>query len=157
IGVKPLFDGSVPDGAAAEFEVVGIDPDGKQAALTGLKWELQRVESQFQWYARDSRWSYELVTYESRVPGGTVDTKPSGTIRIKAPVRAGTYRPDVASATAQGPATSLTFSAGWYVSEASDTPEILNLALDRASYRPGDEIKVQVMPRMAGEALVTIV
>ena len=64
---------------------------------------------------------------------------------------------DIASATAQGPATSLTFSAGWYTSEASDTPEILNLALDRASYRPGDELKVQVMPRMAGEALVAIV
>jgi uncharacterized protein YfaS (alpha-2-macroglobulin family) len=157
IGVKPLFDGSVPDGAAAEFEVVGIGPDGKQIALTGLKWDLQRVETQFQWYSRDNRWSYELVTYESRIAGGTVDTQASGAIRIKAPVQSGSYRLDIASPTAQGPATSFTFSAGWYVSEASDTPEILNLALDRASYRPGDEIKVQVMPRMAGEALVAIV
>src|SRR5262249_34991125 len=157
IGVKPLFDGSVPDGAAAEFEVAGIGPDGKQIALTGLKWDLQRIEPQFQWYSRDNRWSYELVTYESRVAGGTLDTQAAGTVRIKAPVQAGTYRLDVASATAQGPATSFTFSAGWYVSEASDTPEILNLALDRASYRPGDEVKVQVMPRMAGEALVAVV
>ena len=51
----------------------------------------------------------------------------------------------------------LSFSAGWYTSEASDTPEILNLALDKASYRPGDELKVSVMPRMAGEALVAVV
>jgi alpha-2-macroglobulin len=157
IGVKPLFDGSVRDGAAAEFEVVGIGPDGKQAALTGLKWDLQRIESQFQWYSRDNRWSYELVTYESRVAGGTMDTQASGAVRVKAPVQAGSYRLDIASATAQGPATSFTFYAGWYVSAASDTPEILNLALDRASYRPGDEMKVQVMPRMAGEALVAIV
>ena len=157
IGVKPLFDGSVPDGAAAEFEIVGIAPDGKQAALTGLKWDLQRVEHQFQWYSRDSRWSYEMVTYESRVAGGTINTPASGTVRIKAPVQAGTYRLDIASATAQGPATSYSFSAGWYVSEASDTPEILNLALDRASYRPGDEVKVQILPRMAGQALVSIV
>ena len=157
IGVKPLFDGSVPEGAAAEFEVVGIGPDGKQTALNGLKWELQRVENQFQWYSRDNRWSYELVTYESRVAGGAVDTPASGTVRLKAPVEAGTYRLDVTSATAQGPATSLTFAAGWFTSEASDTPEILNIALDRASYRPGDGLKVQVTPRMAGEALVAIV
>ena len=51
----------------------------------------------------------------------------------------------------------LPFYAGWYESAESDTPEILNLALDRASYSPGDELKVQVMPRMAGEALVAIV
>ncbi|MBI4725435.1 MAG: alpha-2-macroglobulin family protein, partial [Rhodomicrobium sp.] len=90
IGVKPLFDGSVPDGAPAEFEIVGIGPDGKQAALTGLKWELQRVENQFQWYSRDNRWSYELITYENRVAGGTIDTPASGTVRIKAPVESGT-------------------------------------------------------------------
>ncbi len=157
IGVKPLFDGSVPEGAPAEFEIVGIGADGKQVPLTGLKWELERVENQFQWYFRDNRWSYENVTFESRVSGGTVNAPASGTIRIKAPVEAGSYRLDIASATAQGPSTSFSFWAGWYSSEASDTPEILNLALDRASYSPGDDIKVQVMPRMAGEALVAIV
>ena len=157
IGVKTLFEGSVAEGAPAEFEVVGIGADGKQIPLTGLKWELQRIETQFQWYSRDNRWSYEAVTYESRVAGGTVDTPASGTVKITAPVEAGTYRLDVTSANAQGPATSVKFYAGWYVSETSDTPEILNIALDRASYRPGDEMKVQVQPRMAGEALVAIV
>ena len=157
IGVKPLFDGSVPEGAAAEFEIVGIGPDGKQTAISGLKWELQRVESQFQWYSRDNRWSYELVNYENRVAGGTINTPTTGTVRIKAPVDSGNYRLDIASATAQGPATSYTFSAGWFVSETSDTPEILNLALDHASYKPGDDVKVTIMPRMAGQALVAIV
>ena len=157
VGVKPLFDGSVPEGAAAEFEIVGIGPDGKQTAITGLKWELQRVESQFQWYSRDNRWSYELVNYESRVAGGAIDAPATGTVRIQAPVDSGNYRLDIASATAQGPATSYSFSAGWYVSETSDTPEILNLALDRPSYKPGDEVKVTILPRMAGPALVAIV
>jgi len=157
IGVKPLFDGSVPEGAAAEFEIVGIDPDGKQTAINGLKWELQRVESQFQWYSRDNRWSYELVNYENRVAGGTINTAATGTVHIKAPVDSGNYRLDIASATAQGPVTSYSFSAGWFVSETSDTPEILNLALDRASYIPGDDVKVTIMPRMAGQALVAIV
>ena len=96
IGVKPLFDGSVPEGAPAEFEIVGIGPDGKQTAIKGLKWELQRVESQFQWYSRDNRWSYELVTYENRVAGGAIDTPASGTVRIKVPVDSGTYRLDIA-------------------------------------------------------------
>ena len=157
IGVKQLFDGSVAEGAPAEFELVGIGADGKQAGLNGVKWEVQRIERQFQWYSRNNRWSYEVVTYESRVAGGTADIPASGTIKIAAPVEAGSYRLDVSSATAQGPATSLPFYAGWYESAESDTPEILNLALDRASYSPGDELKVQVMPRMAGEALVAIV
>jgi uncharacterized protein YfaS (alpha-2-macroglobulin family) len=157
VGVKPLFEGSVPDGAQAEFEVVGIGPDGKQNALSGLKWELYKVDHQFQWYFRDGRWSFEPITYENRVGGGIVDTPGTGTAKIRAPVEAGTYRLDIASATAQGPATSLSFAAGWYVAEESDTPEILNLALDRDAYRPGDDIKVQIMPRMAGQALVAIV
>lgn len=157
IGVKPLFEGSVAEGAPAEFEIVGIGPDGKQMALGGLKWDLQRVESQFQWYSRDNRWSYERVTYENRVAGGVIDAPANGTVRISAPVESGTYRLDIASAVAQGPATSYSFSAGWWVSEESDTPEILNLALDRESYRPGDDMKVTILPRMAGQALVAIV
>ena len=157
IGVKPLFEGSVGEGAEASFELVGIGPDGKQTALNGVKWEIQRIDRQFQWYSRDNRWSYEAITFESRAAGGTVDVPADGTVKIKAPVKPGSYRIDVTSATSQGPATSLAFNAGWYASEASDTPEILNLALDRASYRPGDELKVQVSPRMAGEALVAIV
>ncbi len=157
VGVKPLFQGSVPDGDEAAFEVVGISADGKQAEIKGLKWDLLRVENQFQWYNRDNRWSYELVTYESRVAGGTLDTPASGTAKISAPVKPGNYRLDIASTDAKGPATSATFSAGWYVSETSDTPEILNLALDKASYGPGDDIKVSILPRMAGKALVAIV
>ena len=66
IGVKALFDGSVAEGAPAEFELVGIGPDGKQTELKGVKWELQRIERQFQWYSRDNRWTYEAVTIESR-------------------------------------------------------------------------------------------
>ena len=58
IGVKLLFDGSVEEGAQAGFEVVGVGPDGKQTALNGVKWEIQRIETQFQWYSRDNRWSY---------------------------------------------------------------------------------------------------
>ncbi len=87
IGVKPLFDGSVEDGAQAGFEVVGVGPDGKQTALDGVKWEIQRIESQFQWYFRDNRWSYELVTYESRAAGGTVDIPASGRAKIEVPVK----------------------------------------------------------------------
>ena len=124
IGVKPLFQGLVAEGAPAEFEVVGIGADGKQIPLNGLKWELQRIETQFQWYSRDNRWSYEVVTYESRVAGGTVDAPASGTVRISAPAEPGAYRLDVTSASAQGPATSVKFYSGWYVSETSDTPEI---------------------------------
>lgn len=158
IGVKPLFSGSVPDGEAAAFEVISLNGKGEQTAAKGLKWELFRVESRFQWYSRDGRWDFETVNYESRVAGGVIDASASAPVRIEAPVPSGSYRLDVVSGdAAPGTATSVTFYAGWYVSQTSDTPEILDLALDRATYKPGEQVKVQILPRMAGQALVAIV
>lgn len=157
IGVKPLFDGNVAEGAPASFELIGIGPDSKQVGIAGLKWEVQRIETRFQWYNRDNRWSSEAITYENRVAGGSIDTNPTAPVKIEIPVAPGQYRLDVSSASPQGPSTSLTFSAGWYTSDASDTPEILDLALDRESYKPGEDLKLRILPRMAGQALIAIV
>jgi uncharacterized protein YfaS (alpha-2-macroglobulin family) len=157
VGVKPLFDGSVPDGTTAAFEVISIAADGKQAALTNLKWEVQRIESRFQYYQRNGRWSYEQINYETRVGSGTLATKADGAVRIEVPATPGQYRLDIVSPTADGPATSLTFYAGYYASDASDVPELLDLALDKPAYLPGDTVTVRILPRMAGKALVSIV
>jgi hypothetical protein len=156
--VKPAFNGSVPDGAPAQFDVIAVNNAGDQIAMQGLRWELFRIESRFQVYNRDGRWEYETVNAESRVGGGLIDADAKGAVRIEAPVTAGSYRLDVVASNAPGgPATSFSFSAGWYVSDASDKPEILDLALDKPSYKAGEEARVRILPRMAGEALVAIV
>ena len=59
IGVKPLFgDKSVAEGDKADFDVVFVSPDGKPLARDGLRYELLKIESRYQWYRQNSSWEY---------------------------------------------------------------------------------------------------
>ena len=37
-----------------------------------------------------------------------------------------------------GPVTSVAFDAGWYADASADTPDLLEVALDKPEYAPGD-------------------
>ncbi|MDZ7907865.1 MAG: hypothetical protein U5N10_06455 [Gemmobacter sp.] len=51
----------------------------------------------------------------------------------------------------------MTFYAGWYApADASDTPDTLELSLDKPAYLPGETATLRVVPRAAGTALVTV-
>ena len=74
IGVKPLFaDKSVAEGDKAGFDVVFVAPEGKQLARDGLRYELLKIESRYQWYRQNSSWEYEPVKSTKRVADGDVD------------------------------------------------------------------------------------
>src|SRR5262249_13178869 len=50
IGVKPNFNGrSLGEGEQATFDVVFVTPDGNAIARSGLRYELLRIESRYQW------------------------------------------------------------------------------------------------------------
>lgn len=158
IGIKPLFAGShVPEGELARFEVIGVDGSGQRTALGNVNWELVRLETRFQWYSRNGRWDYEPVTYTERVANGTISLDKDTPARIKAPVAYGRYRLEIASADPSGPAASVLFTGGWFVAETPDTPDILDIALDKPAYLPGETMTVQIRPRMAGRALVAVI
>src|SRR6202041_3308229 len=71
IGVKPLFgDTSVAEGDKAGFDVVYVTPDGKPLARDGLRYELLKIESRYQWYRQNSSWEYEPVKSTTRVADG---------------------------------------------------------------------------------------
>ncbi len=71
IGVKPLFAGkSIAEGDKAGFDVVFVSPDGKPLARDGLRYELLKIESHYQWYRQSSSWEYEPVKSTSRVADG---------------------------------------------------------------------------------------
>ena len=62
IGIKPLFSGrSLGEGENATFDVVLASPDGTSLAANGLRYELLRVETKYQWYRRDGAWDFEPV------------------------------------------------------------------------------------------------
>jgi uncharacterized protein YfaS (alpha-2-macroglobulin family) len=51
IGIKPAFgDKNVAEGDKAEFDVLFAAPDGKTLARPGLRYELLKIESRYQWY-----------------------------------------------------------------------------------------------------------
>jgi uncharacterized protein YfaS (alpha-2-macroglobulin family) len=157
IGIRPDFADSVPQGGTAKFSVIATDNEGQRKDENGLVWSLVKVEREYQWYRNGNSWNYEPVTLTTAVADGTIDATTDKEASISVPVDWGRYRLEVESADPEGPATSYEFDAGWYVSATStETPDGLEIALDKDAYQPGDVAKLKVSPRFAGEMLVTI-
>ncbi|WP_315923976.1 alpha-2-macroglobulin family protein [Mesorhizobium sp. SP-1A] len=158
IGIRPDFSGDeVPQGGVAKFSLIAVAPDGKREALKGASWSLVKVERNYQWYRNGGSWNYEPVTFTKAVANGTTDIAADAEATISLPVDWGRYRLQVDTADSQGPATSYEFDAGWYVSATStETPDALEIALDKDSYAAGEVARLKVSPHFAGELLVTI-
>ncbi len=157
IGVKPLFAGaSLGEAANATFDVVVASPDGKPATRAGLRYELLRVESRYQWYRQDGSWNFEPVKHTRRVADGTVDVGSDHPARISVPVTWGRYRLEVSNPDGSS-ATTVGFDSGFYAESSADTPDLLETALDKPEYSPGDTMTVAVTARAAGKVTLSIV
>ncbi|WP_420847969.1 alpha-2-macroglobulin family protein [Nitratireductor luteus] len=158
IGLRPGFSAAqVQEGGTAGFRVIAADASGERIAMPGLKWSLLRVQRNYQWYRSEGSWRYEPIVSTSLVQEGTVDASPGSEPQISIPVDWGRYRLEIAGAEPGGPVSSIEFDAGWYVEALStETPDGLEIALDRESYRVGDTAKLKISPRFAGEALITL-
>ncbi|MDZ4135936.1 MAG: alpha-2-macroglobulin family protein, partial [Paracoccaceae bacterium] len=155
IGVKPLFQDVAAEGADARFALIGIGPN---AAATPMKakWELTRIETNYQWYQSFGNWNWEPVTRRSHVSDGEVDLG-AAPVEITAPVQWGEYELVVERLGGAPAATSTTFYAGWYApADTSATPDTLEVSLDKPAYRAGETAVLRVVPRAAGVALVTV-
>jgi uncharacterized protein YfaS (alpha-2-macroglobulin family) len=157
IGVKPAFSGrSLDDGANAEFDVVMVAPDGQPLARAGLRYELLRIETTYQWYRQNGQWEYEPVRRTQRVANGTLDAAADKPARISMPVRWGRYRLEVSTGDANGPLTALAFDAGFYAESTAETPDFLELALDKTDYKPAEVMNVAVTARTAGRLTLDV-
>jgi uncharacterized protein YfaS (alpha-2-macroglobulin family) len=159
IGIRPDFTGGeVPQGSTAKFSVISVDAEGKPKAIAGALWSLVKVERNYQWYRSGNSWNYEPVTLTKSVATGKIDIAADGTpATVTVPVDWGRYRLEVETPDPEGPTTSAEFDAGWYVEASStETPDGLEIALDKDNYAAGEVAKLQVSPRFAGELLVTV-
>ncbi|WJR75020.1 alpha-2-macroglobulin [Bradyrhizobium sp. NP1] len=158
IGVKPLFgDKNVAEGDKAEFDVVFASPEGNTLARSGLRYELLKLESRYQWYRQNSYWEYEPVKSTRRVADGDLAIAADKPSRISFSPEPGRYRLDVKSGDADGPLTSVQFDVGWYSDGSSDTPDLLETSIDKPEYQSGDTMTVSVNARTAGRLTVNVV
>ena len=158
IGVKPLFSGrSLGEGETATFDVIFAAPDGKPLARSGLRYELLKIELRYQWYRRDSSWGYEPIKLTRRIADGQINVAPDKPGRIAVPVQWGRYRLEVSTADPNGPVTSIAFDAGWYTEASADTPDMLEIALDKPEFRPGETMTVAVTARTAGRVTLNVI
>ncbi|MGB3505199.1 MAG: alpha-2-macroglobulin, partial [Xanthobacteraceae bacterium] len=158
IGVKPLFSGnSVAEGENANFDVAFVAPDGTALARSGLRYELLKIESRYQWYRQSGSWEYEPVKSTKRVADGDLSISADKPARLQLSPRPGRYRLDVKSAdSADGPLTSVTFDVGWYSDGSADTPDLLETSIDKPQYASGDTMTVSVNARTAGKLTVNV-
>ncbi len=158
IGIKPLFTGhSLGDGANATFDIVVVAPNGTPVAQSGLHYELLRVDTHYQYYKRDNEWHFEPVKTTTRVADGNVDSSPDKAGRITLPVNFGRYQLNVSVPDPNGTMSSVTFDSGWYVDASAATPDMLETALDKSEYKPGDTMTVAVTARTAGRLTVNVI
>jgi uncharacterized protein YfaS (alpha-2-macroglobulin family) len=158
IGVKPLFSGrSLGEGENATFDVVVAAPDGTSIERKALRYELLKIDTKYQYYRRDGVWDFEPVKSTKRVADGTVDVAAAKPGRISVPVQWGRYRLEVSTGERNGPITSIGFDAGWYAEANADTPDLLEIALDKPEYAPGDSMTVAVTARTAGKVTLNVI
>ena len=156
IGIKPAADKVLERGGVAKFDVVMLGADAKPTAARALAWQVKKVERQYQWYGRNGSWNYEPVVYTTKVLDGTVDVDAASPAQLSVPVQWGEYVLQIASTEQGGPASSVTFYAGWYGAEKADSPEVLRIGTDKASYKVGDTLKLDIAPDGDGKAIVAV-
>src|ERR1700716_3231506 len=157
IGVKPLFgDKNVAEGDKADFDVVFVGPDGKPLTRDGLRYELLKIESRYQWYRQSSSWEYEPVKSTTRIADGDLAIAADKPSRLTLSPQPGRYRLDVKSTEADGTLTSVQFDVGWYSDGSADTPDLLETSIDRPEYASGDTMVVSVIARSAGKLTINV-
>ncbi len=159
VGIKPLFSGGqVGEGETARFESVLVDAEGKARAAAALKWEIVRLNQRWQWYSRDGQWNYEAVTTTKRIANGTATGDATAPARIEAPALDwGRYRIEVTSADPKEPGVaSVLFNVGWHASEDAESPEVLDVVLDKPAYKAGDTARVRINTRAAGKVRLAV-
>lgn len=156
IGVKKNFS-TLNEGAAATFDAIAVDANGARVARKGVSWSLYRISNEYQWYRADGRWSFERVKSSKRVANGAIDIGVDAPAKISAIVGFGQYRLDLTSPNASDAPTSLGFESGWSDEASAPAPDLLDVSIDKANYKPGEDMRLRIASRFAGAATVAIV
>lgn len=154
IGIKAATD-TFAEYSTASFDVIALGPDLKPTPMD-VSWTVNRVNTRYQWYQDYGSWYWEPVTTRTTVArgDGTISDQP---LKVEAPLEWGRYEIVVERKDGTYLASSMGFSAGWYAPvTAEETPDMLEVSMDKPAYAQGDTATLRMVPRYAGKALVTV-
>lgn len=155
IGIKPLFDGTLPENDEARFDLIALSPDLAPVPLE-IQWTVNKVRTRYQWYSLGGDWNWEPTTERTQVATGRA-TLGEGPLTIGAVVDWGRHEVVIETVGADYRVAATDFYAGWYApASAGDTPDVLQASLDAESYAIGDTAQFRIVPRYAGTAVVTV-
>src|SRR6266851_2324380 len=96
IGLRsPAGDDAVPEGSEAKVEVIAVDPQGKQIAADGLRFELLRENWEYRWYSVNGVWRHKSHIRSQPIDTGTVDIGADAPATLGRQLPAGRYRWEV--------------------------------------------------------------
>ncbi len=158
IGVRTELNGYADPGVAMSAKIIAVDPDGNATTASSVKvvcyqevWEtILRM---------DKRNRYSYVSEKKMVPldSQTISVPAAGTSVSFTPPNYGSYR-IVATDIEQKHTTSTSFYAsGWgYAPWAMESPERIEVDLDKKEYAVGEKASVQVRAPFGGTLLLTV-
>ena len=158
IGVRPTWSGKFArEGSVAELEVIRVTPAGQFAPLPKATARFYREDRDWYWVFDDQRgWHSGFNESEELLDTREIDL--SRRAKVSFPVRYGRYRVEVLDR-ATGLTARYRFYAGWGAQDneaLGNRPDRVAIKLDRAGYKPGEEMRVTITPPHAGEALVLV-
>ena len=157
IGVKKTFS-NLSEGAQASFDVIAVGPDGLRTARRNAHWSLYRITNDYQWYKQDGRWNFEQVKSSRRVADGAVDLTPDARRARSRPWSGSAITGSTCATTIRADSqTSATFDVGWSGEAKAETPDLLDVTLDKPAYSSGDTIKLKISSRSDAKATLAVV
>ncbi len=150
IGIRPRFKAAqVREGDEAGFEILTVDNDGKP--LGGhLHWTLIEQVHRYDWYLASGRWNFHRTDSEKAIDSGDLDATPDRPAVLVRKFGWGDYR--LAIEGADNAAASFAFRSGWAATDgAADTPDKVEVTVERDRYKVGETARVRIVPPFAGK------
>ena len=132
--VQRVFDPEVNAAAVRVLAANGIDPRPQGG---DVEWQ-----------------AFPPDTLSQVVADGRVDIAAGDPAKISTPVGWGNHRLEIKSDNASDLPTSINFEVGWSGDASAETPDLLQVTLDKQSYRAGEQMRLQVASRFDGKASI---
>ncbi len=156
VGVHPLFKGRPASDGTVQFELLSVNQQGRPVS-DQLNVRMSRKYREYFWEYNESRgwyWNYKSHIYA--VGSEKVDVK-GDSVTVDFPVQWGTYILEVTSAS--GAKTTFEFETEWSWSNQNSSnikPDMLQMALDKDHYEPGDSAKLRLTSPITGDGIINV-